>query len=161
MRYLMKHIKPLRSLIGTSFLKLRKTLFAREGKHKKYIYPEQQKKYSQRIKRLFGKLKGVKEHPMLAAAIFGINLSTLRGDLFPMHRNRLTGVLSAEGSNVDVLCLWGEKDVTVPYNSHSKTALQWDQKYSNFTMQTLDGNGHEVLYEDSVAVSIHVLPFFN
>ena len=105
------------------------------------------------MRRLFGKQKVVKAHSFLTAGIFGINVSTL-------HHKILTGVLS-EGSTVDMLCLWGKCDAIAPYSSYSKTLHEWDQKYSNFTVWTLDRNGHEVLYEDSAVVSSHVLPFLN
>lgn len=112
------------------------------------------------ISRCFGGVEGVKEHPFIVPGIFGIGGFTLAGQLLAGHRKLLLGNL-ANSPDCKVHWIWGNLDLTVPYEENIGEAEGWAKKYDNFSLSTIDRLGHEYFLEDTDRVSKDILPFFN
>lgn len=162
MTFMMRNVLPSNLLISDAYLEGMDSAFGKEGTE--YVYETQYKAFKKDYERVFGKdSSGSKPHPFLAASVWGINANTLRDDLLPGYRKQLNDAVNAQGDNkVDTLLLWGDLDVTVPFQNNVDTYRALAGEKDNFSLMVLNRNGHEVFIEDSEKVAkAAVLPFLN
>mmetsp|Transcript_23091 Transcript_23091/g.34214 ORF Transcript_23091/g.34214 Transcript_23091/m.34214 type:complete len:398 (+) Transcript_23091:229-1422(+) len=157
---LMKTIPSLRFIIGDAYLEAGSTAFAHEPDDLKVaIYGKEEVKKEAENCRLFGRVKGVEEHPFLAGGILGINCNTLRGDLLPDYRTMLLDNLK-NSPECSVHWLWGDLDMTVPFNENFAQVNGWTKENKNMNLMVLKRMGHELFYEDSKVMADEIVPFF-
>lgn len=160
MTVLFKHIKLVKNLIGKAYIENMDSAFAFDESTGKYIYDTIKRSATSENERLFGFVKGVNEHPFLAAGIAGINNHILRGDLLSGHRETFLKVLKkSEGQKTDTLVVWGSLDCTVPIKDHVETMRKWEMDHDSLKLTVADGLGHELLFENSDMVADLILPF--
>ena len=136
------------------------TAFAHEPDDLKVaIYGKEEVKKEAENCRLFGRVKGVEEHPFLAGGILGINCNTLRGDLLPDYRTMLLDNLK-NSPECSVHWLWGDLDMTVPFNENFAQVNGWTKENKNMNLMVLKRMGHELFYEDSKVMADEIVPFF-
>ena len=160
MTCLFRNVKPLRFFIGENYLKAAEDAFGRDPDTNKVIYKDEQKVAIEAARRLFGRVKGVEEHPFLQPAILGLNFNALRDDMQADLKSKLLNTLQGTGSaKCDVGWVWGNLDATVPYKENVKEVEGWAAANDNFSLQTLDRIGHDMFYENSALVFEEILPF--
>jgi len=157
MTFLFKNIKLVKNLIGESYIENMNSAFASDESTGKYIYDTKKRSMTDEYRRLFGSVKGVNEHPFLAAGIVGINGHMIRGDLLSGHRKTFLKVL--EKSKTDTLFVWGSLDCSVPIKDHVETVRKWEMDHDSLKLTVADGLGHELLCENSGMIADHILPF--
>lgn len=134
--------------------------FAHEPENSKVaIYAEEEAKQEAENRRLFGRVKGTKEHPLLAGGILGINCNTLREDLLPGYRSMLLENLK-KSPECQVQWLWGDLDVTVPFKENFNEVKGWADENENMNLTVLNRMGHELFFEDSQVMAGKIVPFF-
>lgn len=155
---IMKNIPPTRAIVGDSYMEAGEIAFGRDPSNHKVIAKDAEEKKKYEDQRLFGKVKGVKAHPFLAAGILGANCNTLRGDILPTHIAKLKEVFNAsKESDTKVSFLFGELDATVPFKQNIETVKNWEKDFSSLSLTILERIGHEAFYEDSDFVTRSVL----
>ena len=161
MTFLFKNVKPLTSIIGDSYMKAGEVAFGRDPDTNKVIYKDKDDEVREIQLRLFGRVKGVEEHPFLQPAILGLNFNALRDDMQADLKSMLLNTLQrTDNAKCDVRWVWGNLDATVPYKENVKEVEGWAAANDNFSLQTLDRIGHDMFYENSALVFEEILPFF-
>lgn len=161
MTTLMKNIPPMKGLIGDNYLELMTQVFGKDPATNDYNYPDAFKENMERNLRMFGRVKGVNQHPFLAPAILGVSCYNIPEAMLPMHRERLSKLVTMKGdeNRANYLYLWSELDVTVPSKDHLDVIHEWAKGNDNLKIKSFPGLSHEIFLEDHVTVANAVLPF--
>ncbi len=161
MTSLFKTIPLLQSLIGDNYLELMNKVFGKNPETNEYNFPEAFQTNMERNLRLFGRVKGVKEHPFLAASVVGVSSYNIPEAMLPLHREKLTKLLgdSSDNQKSSYLYLWSELDVSAPYEGNVDEVRNWTKVYSNLQLKSFSGLSHEIFLEDYAVVAEAVLPF--
>lgn len=138
-------VKPIASAVEDSYTKNCHIAFARDKKTKQYRNEAAFKTCLASIGKTFA------SHPFYAAGIMSISNFYLNERLLPLWReyHREIG-----GKGVKTLICYGEEDIVVP-------GLGALGVVANTTCLPLPQQGHESLYENTSAISPHLIQFFN
>jgi pimeloyl-ACP methyl ester carboxylesterase len=160
LRTLMMKVPPARVLVGDSYLEALDVAFGKDSKTNEYLYPKVYQECKENTMRLFGRVKGIKAHPFLSAAVFGVSSYNIPGKLLPMHQERLSKIVKIDNDKKsDTLFVWGDLDVTVPYKENVDTIRKMAKVNDNFKLEILNDISHECFLENSSAVARVVVPF--
>jgi len=157
---LMRHMSPARSIIYNAYLEAGEIAFGHDDEGKTIHANEEHMKNIQDYK-LFGKTKGVREHPFIASGLLGINCHTLRGDILPKHRKMFVESFKAMKGTSKILHLWGNRDKTVPFKEHVDEVRAWEKEHDLLTLKILPDLGHELLFEDCRKCAIEAISFLD
>jgi len=159
---LMKNVPGMRALIGDNYLEVMTQVFGKYDDTNEYRYPEKFKEHYEKNLRIFGRVKGVKEHPFVAAAIIGVSSYNIPGSMLPLHREKLSKLLRMSGANKsNHLLIWGDLDVTVPFKENVDDIRNLAKEHDNLRLEVLRNLCHEIFVEDTNAVAEVVLPFLD
>jgi len=156
---LMKTIPPAKGLVGDTYMDASLIAFGKDRETAEYLFPDAQKENMSTNLRLFGRVKGVREHPFLEPAILGVSSYNIPGSMLPMHRDNLSKLLALSRGKSDILFLWCDLDVTVPYKENVDYIRKMQEENDNLTLEVVQGLGHECFLEDSSVIAEAVLPF--
>jgi alpha-beta hydrolase superfamily lysophospholipase len=155
---LMRRVSPARSMVYNAYLEAGEIAFGHDDEGKTIHANEEHMKNIQDYK-LFGKTKGVQEHPFIASGLLGINCHTLRGDLLPKHRQMFVEAIKVMNGKCKILHLWGNRDKTVPIKENVDEIRGWEKENELFTLKILPDLGHELLFEDCRKCALEAISF--
>ena len=126
-----------------------------------YLYPDAFKASMDKNKRLFGLVKGVEEHPFLAASIFGVSSYCIPAGLLSQHREHLAALTKSTSTKDEILFVWGDKDITVPYKENFDEIEKMKDSSNIMKLVTLEDISHECFLENTPSFANAVLPTLN
>jgi pimeloyl-ACP methyl ester carboxylesterase len=155
---LMRRVHPARNIIYDAYLEAGEIAFGHDDEGNTIHANEEHLKNIQDFK-LFGKTKGVREHPFIASGLLGVNCHTLRGDLLPKHRQMFIDAIKAMEGTSKILHLWGDRDKTVPFKENVVEVRKWEKDNGLLTLKILHDLGHELLFEDCKKCALEAISF--
>lgn len=137
-------------LVEQEYLKNADNAFGHDGHT--YFFPEKLEEAKEGIKEKF------RLHPQAAKAILAINMTFLRGDLLPKHREVWKEFLQKGGAHApQTLLVWGDHDIVVPFK-HAQEVVSWNPDRVHLT--PLENRGHESTAEDPDGILKAIVDYF-